>query len=130
MARGFSPSSHGFWRTLLTAPHELTTYHESFGGFEKSAPGHNLAWLQNLRREGFAQFASVGIPTTRVEDWRFTNLSSLAQTPFRLPHNGRSSVSAESLAAYQIDGAACRLVFVNNHLVSELSILGHLPAGV
>jgi Fe-S cluster assembly protein SufD len=114
----------------LTATQQLTNYHEGFGAFEKSAAGHKLAWLQKLRRDAFAQFASVGIPTTKVEDWRFTNLASLAQTPFRLPKNGRSSVDAKHLAHYRLEGAACQLVFVNGHFAADLSTPGQLPEGV
>jgi Fe-S cluster assembly protein SufD len=115
---------------LTTATQELATYHEGFGSFEKSAAGHKLAWLQKLRRDGFTQFISSGIPTTHVEDWRFTNLASLARTPFRLPYNGRSCVDAKALAHHRIPGSACELIFVNGHFAAALSTLGKLPAGV
>jgi Fe-S cluster assembly protein SufD len=115
---------------LTTATQELTTYHQGFGGFEKSAAGNRLAWLRNMRRDAFARFAETGIPTTHTEDWRFTNLSSLAQTPFRLSSNGRSSFSAKSLVRFRIAGAACQLVFVNGRYAPELSIQGNLPDGV
>jgi Fe-S cluster assembly protein SufD len=112
------------------ATQELTTYQQGFGGFEKSAAGNRLAWLRNMRRDSFARFAEVGIPTTRMEDWRFTNLSSLAQTPFRLAHNGRGSIAAKALDQFRIPGAACQIVFVNGHYAPELSNLGKLPDGV
>jgi Fe-S cluster assembly protein SufD len=115
---------------LTTATQELTTYREGFGGFEKSAAGNRLAWLRNMRRDAFARFAESGIPTTKVEDWRFTNLASLAQTPFRLPHNGASSVTAKSLEKFAIPGSACQLVFVNGHYSAELSTVRKLPTGV
>jgi Fe-S cluster assembly protein SufD len=109
---------------------ELTTYQQGFGGFEKSAAGNRLAWLRNLRRDAFARFAEVGIPTTRMEDWRFTNLSSLAQTPFRLARNGRGGIVSKTLEQFKIPGAACRLVFVNGHYAPEFSDPGKLPDGV
>jgi Fe-S cluster assembly protein SufD len=114
----------------LSTAEQLATYQEGFGAFEKSAGGHELAWLQKLRREAFAQFTSAGIPTTKVEDWRFTNLASLAQTPFRLPKNGRSAVAARHLAHYRLEGTACQLVFVNGHFAADLSIHGQMPKGV
>ena len=112
------------------ATQELTTYQQGFGGFEKFAAGNRLAWLRNMRRDAFARFAEIGIPTTRMEDWRFTNLSSLAQTPFRLASNGRGSIAAKSLDQFKIPGTACRLVFVNGHYAPELSNPGKLPDGV
>jgi Fe-S cluster assembly protein SufD len=115
---------------LSTATPELVTYQQGFGGFEKSAAGNRLAWLRNLRRDNFARFTEVGIPTTHVEDWRFTNLASLAQTPFRLARDGRDSVSAKSLEKFRIEGSAAELVFVNGRYASELSSPGKLPSGV
>lgn len=115
---------------MIAQTQEITTYKDGFGAFEKSAAGNRLAWLRNLRREGFARFAESGIPTTRMEDWRFTNLSSLAQTPFRLARNGGSSVTAKSLEKYKIEGSAAQIVFVNGRYVAELSRLGRLPNGV
>ncbi|MGH9572186.1 MAG: Fe-S cluster assembly protein SufD [Candidatus Acidiferrales bacterium] len=112
------------------ATQELTTYQQGFSGFEKSAAGNRLAWLRNMRREAFARFAEVGIPTTRTEDWRFTNLSSLAQTPFRLASNGRGSIAGKALEQFKIPGTACQLVFVNGHYAPELSNPGKLPDGV
>ena len=112
------------------ATQELTTYHQGFGGFEKSAAGNRLAWLRNMRRDSFGRFAEVGIPTTRMEDWRFTNLSSLAQTPFRLARNGRSSIARNALEPLTIPGAACQLVFVNGHYAPEFSNTGKFPDGV
>ena len=117
-------------KELTTGTQELTTYREGFGGFEKSAAGNRLAWLRNMRRDAFARFAESGIPTTKAEDWRFTNLSSLAQTPFRLPRNGASSVTAMSLEKFAIPGAACQLVFVNGRYSPDLSPIKKLPNGV
>ena len=115
---------------MTTATQELTTYHEGFGGFEKSAAGHRLAWLRKLRRDAFARFSEVGIPTTHVEDWRFTNLSSLAQTPFRLARNGGGGVTIKALERFRMEGPSCQLVFVNGRCVAGLSNLGKLPYGV
>ncbi|HTZ74537.1 MAG TPA: Fe-S cluster assembly protein SufD [Candidatus Aquilonibacter sp.] len=109
---------------------ELTTYQQGFGGFEKSAAGNRLAWLRSMRRDAFARFSEVGIPTTRMEDWRFTNLSSLAQTPFRLARDGRIGIAPKSLDRFSIPGSACQLVFVNGRYAPEHSNLGKLPDGV
>jgi Fe-S cluster assembly protein SufD len=65
-----------------------------------------------------------------MEDWRFTNLSSLAQTPFRLARNGSASISAKSLEQFRIAGAACQLVFVNGYYAAQFSTPGRLPDGV
>ena len=69
---------------MITATQQLESYLESFSEFEKLAAGHALPWLRKLRQDAFARFCEVGFPTTHDEDWRFTNVSAIAQTPFRL----------------------------------------------
>jgi Fe-S cluster assembly protein SufD len=41
-------------------------------------------WLQALREHAIARFADVGFPSTRLEQWRFTNVQPIADTPFTL----------------------------------------------
>ncbi len=115
---------------MATAISGLQNYKESFSGFEKSAAGRNLSWLRNLRQGGFARFSEMGFPTTRDEDWRFTNPSAIAQTSFRLVRNGHSLPSKEELAPFRVVGAACQAVFVDGRFAPQLSSLGKLPAGV
>ena len=79
---------------MITATQQLENYLESFSEFEKLAAGHDLPWLRKLRRDAFARFCEVGFPTTHDEDWRFTNVSAIAQTPFRLaPERPRPAVT-------------------------------------
>ncbi len=40
--------------------------------------------LQRLRKTAIARFAELGFPGPRDEEWRFTPLTPLVQTPFRL----------------------------------------------
>jgi Fe-S cluster assembly protein SufD len=46
------------------------------------APKGALPWLDALRRDAFERFAAVGLPTTRNEDWVFTNLAPLERVVF------------------------------------------------
>ena len=73
---------------MIAATQQLESYLESFTEFEQRATGHALPWLRKLRRDAFARFCEVGFPTTHDEDWRFTNVAPIAQTPFRLARNG------------------------------------------
>src|SRR5271169_4731112 len=115
---------------MATATQAIARYAESFGGFEKSAASHDLAWLKKLRQEGFARFSEAGFPTTRDEDWRFTNTSAISQTPFHLSRNGHSLPSRSALEPFRIAGATCQIVFADGRFASELSSVGKLPAGV
>ena len=115
---------------MITAPQQLENYLESFSEFERLATGHALPWLRKLRRDAFARFCDVGFPTTHDEDWRFTNVSAIAQTAFRLIRNDRTRLSRRELEPYRVPGVACQLVFVNGRYARELSVLNNLPAGV
>src|SRR5260370_1560333 len=114
----------------MTATQQLECYLESFSEFEKLAAGHDLPWLQKPRLDGFARFGEVRFPTTNDEDWRFTSVSVIAQTPFRFTSNGRARLSQQELEPYRVPGVACQLVFVNGRFARELSLLGKLPNGV
>jgi len=112
---------------VITPTQQLENYLERFSEFEKFVAGHALPWLRKLRRDAFARFCEVGFPTTHDEDWRFTNVSAIAQAPFRLARNGRARPSQQELEPYQVAGAACQLVFVNGRFARELSLPGKLP---
>lgn len=114
---------------MIAATQQLETYLASFSQFEKAAVGRSLPWLQKLRRDGFARFCEAGFPTVRDEDWRFTSVAAIAQTPFQLP--GRAALPSQAqLKPWRVEGAACRLVFVNGQFAPGLSRLEGLPAGV
>jgi Fe-S cluster assembly protein SufD len=70
---------------VTTAIQNVEGYLETFTDFAKRATGHNLPWLRKLREDAFARFCEAGFPTTHDEDWRFTNVSAIARTPFVLP---------------------------------------------
>src|SRR5205807_320758 len=107
-------------KNVITATEQLETYLESFTEFQKRAAGHDLPWLRRLRQDAFARFCEVGFPTTHDEDWRFTNVSVIAQMPFQLARNGRARLSQQELEPYRVPGVSCQLVFVNGRFAREL----------
>jgi Fe-S cluster assembly protein SufD len=115
---------------VIVATQVSENYLESFHEFEEGATGHDLPWLRTLRSEAFERFCEVWFPTTHDEDWRFTNVSAIARTPFRLIPNGRFRLSQGDLEPYRVAGVGHQLVFVNGRFVRELSLLGTLPDGV
>jgi Fe-S cluster assembly protein SufD len=110
---------------------QLESYLEAFTDFTRQRPSETPAWLRDLRESAFARFCETGFPTTRNEDWRFTNLASLVRTPFRLPREEETTpLQQKHTAAWQISGAAARLIFINGHYHPGLSTLERLPAGI
>jgi len=83
-----------------------------------------------LREDAFERFRAIGFPTTHEEAWRFTNVSSIAQTSFRLGSEDDFSVSQQDLEKYRMVEFACQLVFINGYFAPELSWLAGLPVGL
>ncbi len=114
--------------TAVTATEQVQGWLDNFTEFEKTAPGAKLAWLKRLREDAFARFCEAGFPTTRDEDWRFTNVSPIARTVFRAASAVR--LTAADLQPWLLRGAAAQLVFVNGRFAKGLSQLHNLPKGV
>lgn len=113
---------------MATAIEKVEGYLETFTGFARQAAGAGLPWVKKLRDEGFARFCETGFPTTHDEDWRFTNVAAIAKTQFALPQ-APGRVSLSDLAAWKVEGAAVRLVFVDGRFAAELSEIGKVPRG-
>src|SRR5262245_45537018 len=60
--------------------HFLDQYRAFASNGASSAPD----WLRGLRERAIARFEEVGFPSTRLEQWRFTSVKPIAETPFRL----------------------------------------------
>ncbi len=88
-------------------------------------------WLRDLRARGAAQFAKVGFPTTRDEDWKYTSAAPIAELDVRALQEPGGEVTAEQLAPYTFgEHGWTTLVFVNGRYDAELSSGLALEAGV
>ena len=52
-------------------------YVDRFNEIRERLPGAALPWLARLRGSAIEHFASCGLPTPRVEEWKYTNLAQL-----------------------------------------------------
>ncbi|MEO0408186.1 MAG: Fe-S cluster assembly protein SufD [Cyanobacteria bacterium P01_A01_bin.135] len=75
-------------------------------------------WLNDLRDDAMTALSERLLPTTREEEWRFTDIKALVDLPLRSPQV--STVAAEALERYRIPDAP-KLVFVDGRYVPELS---------
>ena len=87
-------------------------------------------WLTPMRRRAMARFAELGFPTTRDEEWRFTNVGPIARTVFERAGGTAVAQGPGDLDPFLFDGAAAVAVFVNGVFAPTLSALETLPAGV
>jgi len=86
------------------------------------------AWLRGLRMRAVERANELTVPTTRDEEWRFTDLSPVYKLPFRRAESA-GSLEAARLDPYSIPEARTSLVFVDGHYCAELSRTGTV-AGV
>ncbi len=64
------------------APAGQEAWLAAFAARERRLANECPWWLHGLRRTALARFAELGFPTTRVEEWKYTNLAPLARTVF------------------------------------------------
>ncbi|MEH2358617.1 Fe-S cluster assembly protein SufD [Nostoc sp.] len=83
-------------------------------------------WLQDLREGAASWVRHSTIPTTREEEWRFTDLSSLRKVQFHVETGNFASLEFDILP----EAANSRLVFVNGVYAPELSAVADLPSGI
>jgi Fe-S cluster assembly protein SufD len=111
---------------------------EAMGGATRVIPRENVgyaiapqtaAWLQQVRDNAAAVVHELGMPTTRHEDWRFTNLSPMSEVQFKAapPHELPAAAIENIQLLPKVDH---RLVFVNGIYSPQLSAVEGLPEKV
>jgi len=78
------------------------------------------AWQRTLRMRAVERANELTVPTTRDEEWRFTDLSPLYRIAFR-PAASAGIVEKSQIDAFAIREAGMRLVFVDGRYSAELS---------
>lgn len=107
---------------------EIETYQEQHAAFQsESSP----AWLVDLRQKGLDTFTRLGLPTRRLEDWRFTNVSPLVEQTYGLPSFATSNNETNALVQQAtLDEEFHRMVFINGRYCEESSQLHNVASGV
>jgi Fe-S cluster assembly protein SufD len=85
--------------------------------------------IGDAREAAFARFTASGFPTTRLEEWKHTNVAPIAQTPFVRPEAADVSRDAADPFLFSAD-LPHRVVLVNGRWSPSLSAVAELPAGV
>ncbi|MEM6328303.1 MAG: SufD family Fe-S cluster assembly protein, partial [Bacteroidota bacterium] len=77
-------------------------------------------------------FTALGLPTRKLEAWKYTDLRSALREDYAFLHGtGISTLTSDEVDRYAIPGLdAARLVLVNGAVVPGLSRLGAMPEGV
>src|SRR3989338_231268 len=106
----------------------LQDFAQRYPGGDKSG-----SWLDRLKRDGIRSFGALGLPTTKLEDWRYTSLESIRNTRYEIAdvggEGGRMETDFALRSSFYTENDL-RLVFVNGHYTPELSAIAALPAGI
>ncbi|HYE72777.1 MAG TPA: SufD family Fe-S cluster assembly protein, partial [Blastocatellia bacterium] len=103
----------------------LSAYQDLVANAADNAP----AWLSTLREKAIARFRELAFPTTRNEEWKYTNVTPIVRANFKpAVKDDLNPIDAERF--FLPETIQSRLIFVNGHYTPELSSVAALPAGV
>jgi Fe-S cluster assembly protein SufD len=93
----------------------------------RALPASPASWLNQRRAAALERANALSVPTTRDEEWRFTDLAPLNRLQYQPP----AAVSAAvDVTPFVLPEAALRLTFVDGVYAPSLSSSGAPPAGV
>ena len=99
-------------------------YNSAFHELIEKVSGSEPSWLRDIREQSFAQFERAGFPTVQQEEWKYTNVSTIAKTNFRpvITANGTALTKGEALAPFTYEETRNSVfVFVNGIFRKDLS---------
>ncbi len=107
-------------------------YLSYFERFEKNLNGEASTRLHALRKAAIAKFAELGFPTTKDEEWKYTDVSPIANGAFApFINHVRPAVADNELDRFSFGHPEwIRIVCINGQFSNELSSISALPRGV
>ena len=106
-------------------------YLSSFAQLQKELEGKQPPWLQQIRQAAISRFSDLGFPTSRQEEWKYTEVAPIRRTLFKPATYEPNGLPTERLTGLTFANLQCpRLVFLNGHYSAELSSLKGLPETV
>ena len=94
----------------------------AFEAFEKELNGSSESQLHQVRKQAFVNFKSQEFPTTRHEEWKYTNVKRVVDAEYAIGAAG--TLSKDVVDTYIFEGLeADVLVFLNGRFQSELSTI-------
>ena len=107
----------------------LDHYKKDFADTREKRSHAEPSELLETREHALNRFLSLGFPTTRDEEWRFTSVAPIAGHSFALAE-AAANAGHRALAPVNLSGiAAAELVFVDGRFAPGLSSIDALPLG-
>jgi Fe-S cluster assembly protein SufD len=95
-----------------------SSFSTRFAGLREHLPGGRTPWVAALRSEAAEHFAAVGLPSRKLEAWRYTDLGAIAQAGFT-----EALTLVREEPALPPMRAPHRAVFVDGRFAAGLSVL-------
>jgi len=108
---------------------DRATYLNELVGLRSPLTDH-LNWLQEIRDRATARVQELAIPSTRDEEWRFTDLSALLEIELKAIAGQPSAIEQTAISPFLLPEAPIRLVFVDGLYEPTLSVITNLPPNV
>lgn len=106
----------------------ISPFRQAFDSLQRGQASE-AGWVSRLRENAFARFEELGFPTTKDEEWKYTNVAPLIKQGFTPSASAMGELTElASLAAPESKNS--QLVFVNGKLRADLSSLTDLPSEV
>lgn len=111
------------------------SYQVSFRALQAAGSNEGVpSWLRRLRERAMDHFEALGFPSLADEEWKYTNVTSIAKTdfsPVTFIDSAAPALHQNDLEAFCYPEARdSKLVFVNGVFRSDLSSLSRVPDGV
>ncbi len=103
---------------------------ERFGGLPATPAGGTPPWLATIRQDGQSRFAALGVPTPRLESWKYTSLRALDSVGFTPLTNDAAAGTDRVPSLLGSEWHSYRLVFVDGQGQASLCRFDGLPDGV
>ena len=96
------------------------SYQSAFHTVRELSP--TVAWLELVRSSAMDRFEQLGFPPVTDEEWKYTNLASLAKESF-VPAISGGEITVSDVTRFAFpETAAAHLVVVNGFLREDLSV--------
>jgi Fe-S cluster assembly protein SufD len=91
--------------------------------FKSGFNGEASQDFHGVREKAANAFADLGFPTTRQEEWRFTNIADIASSDFKIAGKDKlATITEKDIAPFKFDKwDGSELVFVDGFYVEQLS---------
>lgn len=105
-------------------------YINNFKDFERSLNGESSQPIHKLRKNAIENFSELSFPTTREEEWKYTNIAPLLKYNFKPvdPNEKAREITKDQLNKFLLAEQSGSenfepnlLVFINGHFSEELS---------